>query len=500
MEKSYQSQSNQLKTAVIYARYSSENQTEQSIEGQLRVCTDYAKSNNIVIVNTYIDRAMTGTNDNRPAFQQMLKDSSNGNWDYVLVYKFDRFSRNKYETAIHKKTLKDNGVKLKSATEYLPDTPEAIIMESMFEGYAEYYSAELSQKVKRGMNETRLKGNFTGGNLLYGYKIVNKKVVINEEEAEIVRYIYEQYSYDVAVKDIIKALTEKGVYYKGKEFLRNTVYNMLKNEKYSGIYRFKNEVFTDMYPRIVPQNIFDRVHKKIVANKYGTKSEKIDYLLRHKLKCGYCGSTVTAETGTARSGKTCHYYKCFGRKRANGCTKSIVKKNEFETLILTILETELNKPEIMNIIVDGILKAQETNSRENAVLSMLLSEKKQIEKSLENIMKAIENGIISNTTNKRLHELESKLEDIEKELLIENAKVEIALTESDIREYFKETLKLEAKAFVSILIKEIEMYDDTLKIYFNTPNSSISPDKSQGFCFSKINDFGYKIEMYIWKE
>ena len=142
MEKK-KSQSNQLKTAVIYARYSSENQTEQSIDGQLRVCTDYAKNNNIVIVNTYIDRAMTGTNDNRPAFQQMLKDSSNGNWDYVLVYKFDRFSRNKYETAIHKKTLKDNGVKLRSATEYLPDTPEAIIMESMFEGYAEYYSADV---------------------------------------------------------------------------------------------------------------------------------------------------------------------------------------------------------------------------------------------------------------------------------------------------------------------------------------------------------------------
>ena len=497
MEKSYQSQSNQLKTAVIYARYSSENQTEQSIDGQLRVCTDYAKNNNIVIVNTYIDRAMTGTNDNRPAFQQMLKDSSNGNWDYVLVYKFDRFSRNKYETAIHKKTLKDNGVKLRSATEYLPDTPEAIIMESMFEGYAEYYSAELSQKVKRGMNETRLKGNFTGGNLLYGYKIVNKKVVINEEEAEIVRYIYEQYSYDVAVKDIIKVLTERGVYYKGKEFLRNTVYNMLKNEKYAGIYRFKNEVFTDMYPRIVPQNIFDRVHKKIVANKYGTKSEKIDYLLRHKLKCGYCGSTVTAETGTARSGKTCHYYKCFGRKRANGCTKSIVKKNDFETLILTILETELNKPEIVNLIVDSILKAQESNSRENAVLSMLLSEKKQIEKSLDNIMKAIENGIISNTTNKRLNELENTIEELERKILIEKSKCAVEITEKEIRNFIETSLNLELKSLICVLIKEVVVYDDRIEIHYNMPNNTTSPDGSQGFCFYTEERNGYIIEMLI---
>ena len=112
-----------MKTAVIYARYSSDNQSEQSIEGQLHVCEDYAKNNDIILLDTYIDRAMTGTNDNRPAFQQMLKDSKKREWDYVLVYKFDRFSRNKYETAIHKKTLRDNGVKLMSATEYLPDTP-----------------------------------------------------------------------------------------------------------------------------------------------------------------------------------------------------------------------------------------------------------------------------------------------------------------------------------------------------------------------------------------
>lgn len=146
-----------MKTAVIYARYSSENQTEQSIEGQLHVCEEYARTHDILILNTYIDRAMTGTNDNRPDFQRMIKESAKREWDYVLVYKFDRFSRNKYETAIHKKTLKDNGVKVLSATEHIPDSPEGIIFESMLEGYAEYYSAELSQKVRRGMNETRMK-------------------------------------------------------------------------------------------------------------------------------------------------------------------------------------------------------------------------------------------------------------------------------------------------------------------------------------------------------
>ena len=124
-----------MKTGVIYCRYSSDSQTEQSIEGQLRVCNEYAKSNDIVILDTYIDRAMTGTNDNRPDFQRMIKDSAKKSFDVVLVYKFDRFSRNKYETAIHKKTLKDNGVKVISAMEYITDSPEAIILESMLEGY-----------------------------------------------------------------------------------------------------------------------------------------------------------------------------------------------------------------------------------------------------------------------------------------------------------------------------------------------------------------------------
>ena len=131
-----------MKTAVIYARYSSERQTEQSIEGQLHVCNDYAKRNELVIVGTYIDRAMTGTNDNREDFQRMLKDSDKKSFDYVLVYKLDRFSRNKYEMAIHRKHLKDNGVKILSAMENIPETPEGILLESLLEGMNQYYSAE----------------------------------------------------------------------------------------------------------------------------------------------------------------------------------------------------------------------------------------------------------------------------------------------------------------------------------------------------------------------
>ena len=183
-----------MKKAVIYARYSCDRQSEQSIEGQLHVCTDYAKSHDILIVDTYIDRAMSGTDDMRPAFQKMLMDSAKKQWEIVLVYKLDRFSRNKYEATIHKHTLKENGVKLVSAMENIPDTPEGIILESLLEGMNQYYSAELRQKVIRGLKENWRKGLATGGRTVFGYDIKDKRYVINEYEAAIVREAFERYA------------------------------------------------------------------------------------------------------------------------------------------------------------------------------------------------------------------------------------------------------------------------------------------------------------------
>ena len=218
-----------MKTAAIYARYSCENQTEQSIEGQLRVCQEYAASLGILIVETYIDRAMSGTNDNRAAFQQMLKDSSKKQFQFVIVYKLDRFARNKVESVINKKTLQDNGVSLLSAMERITDTPEGHMMETILEGFNQYFSEELAQKVKRGMRETRLKGLYQGGGVPYGYKVEGRKVVIDESAAEIVRYAFQEYSKGAFVLEIIDTLHKKGLLYKGKPFPRNLLYHVLRN-------------------------------------------------------------------------------------------------------------------------------------------------------------------------------------------------------------------------------------------------------------------------------
>lgn len=459
-----------MKTAVIYARYSSDNQTEQSIEGQLRVCEQYAKNNGILILKTYIDRAMTGTNDNRPDFQQMIKDSANKEWQNIIVYKLDRFSRNKYETAKYKKILKDNDVKLLSAMENIPDTPEGIILESLLEGMAEYYSAELSQKVKRGMNETRLKGNFTGGNLIYGYKVENHKILINEEQAKVVRYIYEQYALGVYVKDIIKDLTDKHILNHGKPFARNTIYNILKNEKYSGVYRFNNQTFENMYPQIVSTEIYEKVRQKTNQNKYGKRGVEVVYLLRNKLKCGYCGEPISAECGTTSQGKKRRYYKCLGKKRhTTNCNKQTIRKEILEDLVVKILIEQLNNPKTLDKIANNILKVQESEDCGNTLLTSLNKEKCETQKILDNILKAVEQGVINNTTNKRMIELENKLEDIERQIIVEKSKTNFKLTKEDIVTYLNDALKLEPQLLINYIVNQIILFDDKMQIYFNSP-------------------------------
>lgn len=472
-----------IKTAVIYARYSSDSQTEQSIDGQLRVCEEYAKRNDILVLAKYIDRAMTGTNDLRPDFQRMIKDSARKEWNYVLVYKLDRFSRNKYENTIHKNTLKKNGVKVLSAMENIPDSPEGTILESLLEGMSQYYSEELSQKVKRGMRENRAKGYHQGGVLPYGYKTENKKIVIDEEKAEIVRYIFEQYSLGVIVADIIKALTSMGVLCRGKPFARNTIYGILKNIKYSGVYYYGNERIDNMYPQIVPTDIFEIVRAKAKQNATGKKSVKTVYLFRHKLKCGYCGSSISAETGTARNGEVKRYYKCLGRKvYHNGCEQNIHSKKELEEAVMTAIRKEFSKPQTINVIVKNLLKMQDRYFAENQRLNTLKREKSKVDKALDNVMAAIEQGIVSKTTNKRLHELEEQQEMLEKEILIEKSKTAVKVPEQTIREYYEEAIKLEDNMIINYFIKEIILYNDRVEIHINSPFTN-GPDESQGFSF-----------------
>lgn len=476
-----------MKTAVVYARYSSERQTEQSIEGQLRACTDYAERSDILVVDTYIDRAMTGTNDKRTDFQRMLKDSAKRAWDYVIVYKIDRFGRNKYEIAMNKNTLKLNGIRLISAMENIPETPEGIILESLLEGMAEYYSAELSQKVKRGMNETRQKGNYTGGYLPYGFKKDGKKVVIDEDKAKIVNLIYERYAKNIYIKDIIKELTEMGILNRDKPFAKNTIHRILQSEKYAGIYRYKDEVFTDIYPQIVPTELFKLVQSKNENNKYGSRSPFVNYILRKKIICGYCGETINGITGTSKSGEVKRYYSCSGRYSKKSCKKKSVRKEALEQVVMKAILKTFENDDTINKFADKILIANEKRIKEQSILNILLQEQDKIIKAKNNILSAIEQGIITNTTKSRLEELEIKQEEIAQKIIIEQTKVKMILSRDDITSHIKRALKNQEERIIDLLVKQIVLYDDKIEITCNYTNKRNMEDENMNLSILKEN-------------
>ena len=473
-----------MKIAVIYARYSCDNQTEQSIEGQLRVCQQYAKNNDILIVDTYIDCAMTGTNDNRPDFQRMMKDSAKKEWDYVLVYKLDRFSRNKYESVLHKRTLKENGVKVLSAMENIPDSPEGIILESLLEGMNQYYSAELSQKVKRGMRETRLKGYFQGGTLLYGYKVEGRKIVIDEEEAAIVKYVYQQYSLGYFARHIVAEFRSKGILYRGgKQFTCRMVFGMIRNEKYSGKYYCGDELVENMYPQIIPDDVFQKVRSIAQKRKRGAASVKTTYLLKGKLKCGRCGSHVNGDSGRARLGKTYYYYKCHAQKQHFAdCQMRPIPKEILEKFVLEKVITKMSEPKVMDAIVRKLLDLQEQWENNRNEVAILEKQKKQLENTLENLVIAVERGVITETTTNRIRTTEAKIKELEKQIIIENSKTHHKVTEDIIREYYNTILEFEPLILISTLIKVITLYDDKIEITFNSPNKK-SPDDDRGSLF-----------------
>lgn len=451
---------------MIYARYSSDKQTEQSIEGQLHVCKEYALQHDIVIVDTYIDRAMTGKNDRREDFQRMLRDSQKKLWDYVLVYKLDRFSRNKYETAIHKKTLRDNGIRLLSAMENIPETPEGIILESLLEGMAEYYSAELAQKVSRGMQETRRKGNFCGGPVLYGYRVENKKMLINNDTAPIVRWVFERYATGLSALEIKNELNNRGVTYKGKPFVFNTLYRMLRNERYTGVYHAHGEVFDKTYPTIIEPKLFERVQRIIAGSTSGRAPTTTDYILRGKLICGYCGRPINGESGTSQCGKPCYYYKCSSRKRRQPCQKETVRKDQIENLVMSVIEQMFADRQLQIGYAEKILASYQTECQDMTLLNHLTKELDKVDTAIENMLQALEAGIITDSTNQRLKDLEIRRTDIRAKIEKEKHQKDCRLTEQSILSFFATVLKLSGRQLIQLLIKKIVLYNDRTEILF----------------------------------
>lgn len=476
-----------MKGAVIYARYSCERQTEQSIEGQLRECYKYAEQNGLTIIHEYIDRAMTGTNDNRPSFQKMLADAERTSaWDIVLVYALDRFGRNSIEIALNKQKLIKSGKTLISATQRTSTNIDGsrnldgILLENMYIGLAEYYSAELSQKIKRGLRESRLKGQFGGGGVAYGYKVVNKKLEINEEQAKIVKYIFERYYGGKIVREIIEELTARGVLYKNKPFVPQTVYKMLVNEKYIGITKYNGETFPNIYPPIIEKSLFDAIQQKLAINKCGKRSVNTTFALRNKVVCGYCGRNLQGDSSTARNGKLRFYYKCAGRKKHKDCNLRVIRQQELDDFVAQVTYEVFCTDENISLIADKVLEVQAQRNKSDSVLQMLHKRLYDTDKALTNVMSAIEQGIITKTTKERLAALENEKEDIETKIAVEETRRQKTFNKEEIERFLRTEFKDDPQLYLQHILDRVVVYDDKIEIFYKYTNTI--PDDSDNEC------------------
>lgn len=285
---------------VVYARFSSQNQNEQSIEGQLKYCEEYAKRNNMNIIHIYKDEARSGTKDDRDDFQKMIKDSETKTFKGVLVYQLDRFARNRLDSLTYKAILQKNGVKVYSARENISDDASGILMEGVLESMAEYFSVELGQKVSRGMDINAEKGFYNGGPVPIGLKLktielpigANGKMIckktfdIDEEKAPIIQTMFNMYLNDKTMVDVMNYLNKKGIKTSnGKEFGKSSIRKILTNKKYIGIYEHNGKEIEGVIPRIIEDEVFYRVQEKLSQNRQAPsrRKSKSTILINYKI-------------------------------------------------------------------------------------------------------------------------------------------------------------------------------------------------------------------------
>lgn len=429
-----------LVKGVIYARYSSSGQRDESIEGQLRDCHAFAEKYGIVVVGEYCDRALTGTSDKRPEFQRMIRDSSKGQFSVVICWKNDRFARSRYDSAIYKYKLKQNGIRLLYAKESIPDGPEGIVLESVMEGFAEYYSANLSQNVRRGNYDSALKRQTLGQTVLGLRAGPDKRWELDPATAPIVRRIFEEYAAGRSAVDIYTDLNAEGFRTsRGNPFNKNSLRRILTNEKYCGVYTFADIRDEHGIPPIVDRALFDKVQGLVEFHHRAPAAKKTDggFLLTAKLFCGECGAPMTGDGGTGRSGRVYSYYICNGRRRKL-CRKERAPKEWIEDAVVAALAEIVNDDAMIHAFADRFMEWQAAQ-KGSAVLAQLEARLKQNEAALKNAMSVIDSGFVSESLKSHIVELEA--ERVSLEAGIAREKMEAPEIERDAVVWFLERFR-----------------------------------------------------------
>ena len=502
--------------AVLYARFSSDNQREESIEAQLRAMHEYCSRNSIVVIHEFCDRAKSATTDDRPEFLKMIAASREGDFDFAIVHKLDRFSRNRYDSAYYKRELKKNGVQLLSVLEQMDDSPESIILESVLEGMSEYYSKNLAREVMKGMRESAMDCRYIGGWIPYGFRVdpQTHRYIINDYEAEAVRMIFRDVADGCGYNVVLNKLNSMGYRTRlGNTFSKETLYEMLRNEKYNGVYVFSRAASKDELgrrnnhldkpiedqiripggmPKIVDDETFARVQAILASRKrHGRRDGKRKYLLTGMVFCGLCGHRYcgdSMQTGGEKNRSVIGTYFCNNRKNhgAHACSNSNIHQEPLEELVLRkIEEIVFDESRIPGIVQAYRELCQQEDGEDKDKIRTLRQNLKTVEQKIANIV-----NIIANTGSAALVTQLTQLER-EKELLDvqiqeeERSAEESELDEDAILTAFRQAQKMfhngtlpQMEQIINLYLDKVLVYPDYVEIHLNNvPTNLLNPSQ-----------------------
>lgn len=467
-----------MENAVVYARYSSAGQREQSIDGQLAAAQKYASDRGYTIVKEYCDRAKTGTNDNREAFQQMLSDCAKHQFTVIIVWKVDRFGRNREEITFNKYRAKKHGVRVEYVAENITDGPESVILESVLEGMAEYYSKQLSQNVQRGLLESAKQRKAIGIHHMLGYKRGDDgKYQIDPETAPTVKLIFDKYEEGYSLFELMKYLNDRG--YKtgmGKSFTKNSLPRILRNERYIGVYIYKNIIRDeDAIPAIISREQFDRVQKKLNTNRRepSHKWAYSDYILTGKLICGKCGGFMVGKSGHGRHGGKYNYYACQNHIKEKTCNAKAIRQEWIEKLVIDEVYKILQDDAMINEIADIVWKYNQTHNDAKNELEVMKKAVDRNEMSVKNIIISVEKGMDFDLVRDRLDELKEERAALDENITKLELESSVTLTRDHIVYFLLQfrdkniTDRECQKSLVNTFVNTVTIMDDEILLGMN---------------------------------
>lgn len=469
---------------VLYGRYSSHNQKDISVEQQFEKGYELAAEYGIRIIDTYADRAVSGRTDKRRDFQRMMTDAAKGKFRYVIAWKSNRMGRNMLEALINEARLQDLGVRVLYVEEDFDDTAAGRFAARSMMNVNQFYSENMAEDIKRGLYDNAANCMVANGHLPYGYKADETlHYAIDEPKAAVIREIFTRVSCGEAFVDIMASLNARGIKTSyGRPWGRSSFQKILSNERYRGIYIYGDVRKEGGIPRIVSDELYFKVQEVITTKKNPQGRHRVngDYLLTGKLFCGHCKSPMTGISGTSRSGNLHYYYVCQKRRTEKTCEKKNLRRDDIELQVAKAIKRRTLDDDTINWIADSVVEYSQHQESASGI-GLLEDQLKDTQRSIKNLMAAIEQGIITPTTKARLMELEKEQSDIDRKITMAKADV-IPVNRDQLVGWLKKLQagdvhdkKYQAELFDTFLIA-VYVYDnpdgqDYMKVVFNYAGS-----------------------------